>query len=178
MGISTGTGDAGETSLMFGRRVSKQDSRVAACGDIDELNAALGLVRIALDDPLWEKRIGGIQESLVLLMGEVAVLPEDRDRYTEAGHRFLGEKEREAIVAQIAEWEKSGNIGFSGWAYPGKSGHAGAAAFDFARTVCRRCERALASLGNEDFPNDEGRVYMNRLSDYLWLAARLVERRD
>jgi cob(I)alamin adenosyltransferase len=78
MSIATKTGDAGTTALMFGRRVSKADPRVIAYGTIDELNAALGMVRATVQHPLVSDAIFAIQKDLVILMGELAVAEEDR----------------------------------------------------------------------------------------------------
>src|SRR4051794_19499878 len=81
MSIATKTGDDGTTALMYGRRVSKTDARVAAYGTVDELNAALGFVRATAGDPFVTDAVLAIQKELVIVMGELAVAPEDRERY-------------------------------------------------------------------------------------------------
>src|SRR5689334_13677710 len=77
MSIATKTGDDGTTALMYGRRVSKTDPRVAAYGTVDELNAALGMVRATVGEPFVTGAVLAIQKELVTLMGELAVAPED-----------------------------------------------------------------------------------------------------
>ena len=77
MSIATKTGDAGETSLMYGRRVPKTDPRVDAYGCVDELNAALGFARVTAGDWLHRGAILAVQKELILVMGELATAPED-----------------------------------------------------------------------------------------------------
>ncbi|HZJ16194.1 MAG TPA: ATP:cob(I)alamin adenosyltransferase, partial [Chthoniobacteraceae bacterium] len=89
MSISTETGDDGTTALMFGRRVPKTDLRVAAYGSCDELNTALGMVRAFTEYAEIRDAILAIQEQLVILMGELAVAGEDRERYREKGFKFV-----------------------------------------------------------------------------------------
>src|SRR5205809_3320770 len=85
MSIVTKTGDEGETSLMYGRRVSKADLRVEAYGCIDELTAALGLARPGSPDKLISDEILAAQKDLIVVMGELATAPSDRDRYVKDG---------------------------------------------------------------------------------------------
>src|SRR5437868_3063613 len=75
MSIATKTGDKGETSLMYGRRVSKTDHRVDAYGCVDELNSALGLARAATDGPFIKDEILRAQKELITVMGELATAP-------------------------------------------------------------------------------------------------------
>src|ERR1051325_1105348 len=84
MSIVTKTGDHGETSLMYGRRVSKNDPRVDACGCVDELMAALGLARATSADKFVAEQIFAAQKDLIVLMGELATAPQDRQRYGKA----------------------------------------------------------------------------------------------
>ena len=81
MSIVTKTGDSGETALMYGIRVSKTDPRVEAYGTVDELNAALGLVRATADERIVHELVLSIQKELIVLMGELAVTEGDRERY-------------------------------------------------------------------------------------------------
>ncbi len=83
MSIATKTGDAGETSLMYGRRVPKTDARVDAYGCVDELNAALGVARATAHDPFLTEQILAAQKELVTVMGELATGAEDLERYVE-----------------------------------------------------------------------------------------------
>ena len=174
MSIATQTGDDGTTGLMYGRRVPKTHPRIAANGAVDELNAALGMARATVADLRIAEPILIIQRELVLLMGELAVLPEDRERYTAGGFHFLGKEHVEALTARIHDLEKNHPISYQGWATPG--GSPGSATLDVARTVCRRAERHIAALA-ETLPslNAELLRYLNRLSDLCWLWARWLE---
>lgn len=173
MSIATRTGDQGTTGLMYGRRVSKSDARVEAGGAIDELNAALGLARACAGEEPRFAQLRDLQKDLVVLMGELATLNEDRARYAKDGYVFVTPDLTSKLDRSIKQLE-SRQMKFEGWATPGAN-HL-AAALDFARTVCRRAERrvcALQPLGQ--LSNPEMLVYLNRLSDLLWLLARQAE---
>ena len=166
--ISTMRGDSGETSLAGGVRVSKASARVETYGTIDELNASLGLARSLCEDAEIAAFTKGIQQDLFTIGSSLATPPESAkpqiqiesalvDRLTAEVHRI------EAIDGLLADWSISGE-------------HRAAAAFDVARTVCRRAERALVRL------HEAGAVvqpsllaYVNRLSDLLWLFGRKLE---
>jgi cob(I)alamin adenosyltransferase len=175
MSIVTKTGDHGATSLMYGRRVSKCDARVEAYGCVDELNAALGLARATAEHSYVRDNLLLIQKDLVLLMGELATALEDLPRYVQDGHVLVtpaATVKLDALVAQI----EGEHISFKGWATPGATAHT--AALDLARTVCRRAERRACALREAgQLPNAEILIYLNRLSDLLWLFARWVETR-
>jgi cob(I)alamin adenosyltransferase len=177
MSIATKTGDDGMTGLMYGRRVSKTDARIAANGAVDELNAALGMVRAFVEDESVSAAVLAIQKELVLLMGELAVLPEDRERYAGGGFQFVGNAMVDRLTAQVDDLEKNHRIRYEGWATPGAT--KASAVVDVARTVCRRAERhviALRESGTE--VNGEIIHYLNRLSDLCWLWARWIETRS
>src|ERR1043166_4504610 len=89
MSIVTKTGDDGTTALMYGRRVPKFHPRVEAYGAVDELNAALGAARAAADQEFVRDHLLPIQKDLVILMGELAVAVEDRDRYVKDGYSLV-----------------------------------------------------------------------------------------
>lgn len=174
MSIATKTGDDGTTALMYGRRVPKTDARIAANGAVDELNAALGTVRAAVEDGRVTDAVLAIQRELVTLMGELAVLPEDRERYVAGGFQFVEAAMVERLTAIIDDLEKHHRISYRGWATPGAT--AGSAALDVARTVCRRAEREVVALAETGAAvNGEIIRYLNRLSDLCWLWARWVE---
>ena len=176
MSIATKTGDDGTTALMYGRRVPKTDVRIAANGAVDELNAALGVARAALADGFVTEKILAIQKELVVLMGELAVLPEDRERFAKSGFQFAGTAMVDRLTAHVDDLEKNHRISYEGWATPGAT--PASAALDLARTVCRRAERAVLALGESGAPvNAEIVRYLNRLSDLCWLWARWVETR-
>jgi len=175
MSIATKTGDAGETSLMYGRRVGKTNARVDAYGCVDELSAALGLARAAATGhPLLSEQILLAQKELIIVMGELATAPEDLDRYLKDGFHLTTSAMVDRLTASVDDLEKNKLRPFKGWAVPGTT--ADSAALDFARTVCRRAERRVAALttGAENF-NAEILRYLNRLSDLCWLLARYAE---
>ena len=175
MSIVTKTGDQGETSLMYGRRVSKSDPRVEAYGAVDELNAALGLARAASSDEFVSEQILAAQKDLIVLMGELATAHEDRDRYLKDGFKVTSAAMVDRLGAVIVDLEKDKSLYPKDWVIPG--GTATSAALDFARATCRRAERHIARFmaDDKDF-NPEILRYLNRLSDLLWVLARYAER--
>jgi cob(I)alamin adenosyltransferase len=173
MSIVTKTGDSGTTGLMYGRRVPKTHPRVEACGAIDELNAALGLARATATESFVRENLFWIQKSLVDLMGEVGVLAEDLPRYVKDGYPPVT-PELTAKLEKLVKEIETQNISFKGWATPGAT--KSSAALDMARTVCRRAERRVCDLQEAgELKNSEIIIYLNRLSDLLWLFARWVE---
>lgn len=174
--IATKTGDDGTTALMFGRRVSKTDLRVAAYGSCDEMNTALGMVRAFCQEPLVTDAVLCIQKQLVALMGELAVAHEDRPRYREQGYPSVTEAMVHELTARIDDLEQNHQIRYDGWATPGDTPTS--ACLDVARTTCRRAERAVCMCREQGFPVSDAVVqYLNRLSDLCWLWARWIETR-
>ena len=169
MSISTRRGDDGATELMFGRRVAKNHPRIIAGGAVDELNSALGLARAADSQNSVSEFIAAVQEDLVVLMGDIATLPEDLPRYKAAGFEVFCVERVQKLDARVASIEEK-EITFKGWVFPGASSDIFAAHLDHARTVCRRAEREVLML--QDELNGAIRIYLNRLSDVLWLLAR------
>ncbi len=175
MSIATKTGDAGETSLMYGRRVPKTDARVDAYGCVDELNAALGLVRVTATDPFVADHVLAIQKELILVMGELATAQEDLSRYRKDGYEVTTGAMVDRLTAVIDELEKDKLLHFKGWAIPGSTMLS--AALDIARTTCRRAERRVAVVASGGGPfNAEILRYLNRLSDLCWLLGRYAEK--
>ena len=173
MSIATKTGDEGETSLMYGRRVPKTDPRVDAYGCVDELNAALGLARVASNNSFLSEQIYAVQQELVTVMGELATAADDRDRYVKDGFQLTSAAMTDRLTGVVEDLEKNKLGKFKGWAVPGKTMEA--ATLDMARTTCRRAERRVAALMTEASFNREILRYLNRLSDLCWLLARYAE---
>jgi len=173
MSIVTKTGDSGTTGLMYGRRLAKNHPRVEACGAIDELNAALGLARATAEHDFVRENLLAIQKDLIVLMGELGVQPEDLKRYFGDGYLPVTPEMTAKLDALVKEVE-SQNVSFKGWATPGATKDS--ASLDVARTVCRRAERNVCALKfSGELRNLEIIIYLNRLSDLLWLFARWVE---
>jgi len=173
MSIVTKRGDRGKTALMYNRQISKCHPRVEAYGAVDELNAALGLARAAAADDHLRERLTSLQKDLVLLMGELATAMEDLPRYVKDGHLLV----TPVLTATLEEWIKeleAANVPAKGWATPGAN--TASASLDLARTICRRAERRVCALQEAgQLDNPEIVIYLNRLSDLLWLLARWVE---
>jgi len=173
MSIVTKTGDQGQTSLMYNRRVSKCNPRVEAYGVVDELNAAIGLARAVIDQSFVRDNISSIQKDLVVLMGELATAVEDLPRYVKDGFSLVT-PEMTAKLEVVVKTIEAHQISFRGWATPGAS--LPSAALDVARTVCRRAERRVCALHESRQLENAGIIiYLNRLSDLLWLLARWAE---
>lgn len=173
MSIATRTGDNGTTALMYKRRVSKTHPRVEANGAIDELNASLGLARASATDEWVRAELFTTQKQLVDIMGEIATAPEDLERYAKDGFVLITPA-MTARLDELVQKLEAQKISFKGWATPGATPVA--AALDLARTACRRAERRVCAVRESgDSVNAEIVVYLNRLSDVLWLLARWVE---
>jgi len=174
MSIVTKTGDRGETSLRYGRRVSKTDPHVDAYGCIDELTAALGLARSTCSEKFVSEQIFAVQKELIVVMGELATTPQDRERYLKDGFHVTTAAMVNRITAVIVDLEKDRSLYPKDWVIPG--GTAVSAALDFARTTCRRAERHVAAqVADEQRFNRDILRYLNRLSDLCWTLARYAE---
>lgn len=166
MSIATQTGDTGQTSLIGGRRISKGDLRVEAYGTVDELIAAIALARAGTPHDEASTIAKSIQRDLFAVAESLA---SDQDPLKEIGAPRVQE-----ITDHIHRIEQLDGI-LVDWAIPGD--HLGAAAFDVARTVCRRAERVAVRLcdsGESIHPSVI--IYLNRLADLLWLLSRVIER--
>ena len=173
MSITTKRGDDGHTDLMFGRRVPKNFPRVEAYGTVDELNSALGVARHSGLSESVVQLIGEVQKALIPMMGTLATLEEDMPRYREKGYEEVDAQKVAWVEALSKKFEEEGEIRFRGWAIPGQEGSLGAAQLDMARAICRRAERRLADLRQEgSLGNECLALFLNRLSDLLWVLAR------
>ena len=170
MTIYTKTGDTGQTGLLSGRRVDKDDLRVAAYGELDELNAALGVARAQGLDPSIAVSVARVQEELFSLGSQLAAAEKaDHPAIPRVRADWTGALERE-IDAADAELP-----GLHSFIIPG--GAAGPAWLHLARTVCRRAERALVTLARREPLDPVLAAYVNRLSDWLFTMARLANHR-
>jgi cob(I)alamin adenosyltransferase len=164
MSIATKTGDGGETALADGRRVSKGHPRVEAYGVVDELIAQMAVARALCRHDEAAALAKSIQRDLFSVAEALA--------HDEA--RSIDLARIDALTGHVARIEAQDGI-LIDWAIPGE--HAGAAAFDVARTVCRRAERVTVRLRDDGASVDATVItYLNRLADLLWLLGRLVER--
>jgi cob(I)alamin adenosyltransferase len=172
MSIITQRGDDGMTDLMFGRRISKTSSRFTALGSIDELNAAIGLSRAADAEGKHTEILDRLQNLLFGLMGQLACLPEDQEKYLEKGYSAVKSEDLEWLT-QTAKGIEDVGVKFTHWAVPGAEGSMARAHLDHARTVSRRAERDVLLLHKDGGQVPEVvRVFLNRISDLMWILAR------
>ena len=170
MKIYTRTGDAGDTALFGGGRVSKDHHRVSAYGTVDELNAAVGVAVVSVADTEIRERLSRIQHDLFALGAVLATVPPEDERPRPKGLPSLPVER----VAEMESWMDSADGELSplrAFILPG--GSAGAATLHLARTVCRRAERAVVHLATLEQVDEGIVVYLNRLSDLLFTFARL-----
>jgi cob(I)alamin adenosyltransferase len=168
MSIATKRGDGGQTGLAGGIRVSKADLRVESYGTVDELNTFLGFARSICQNAEIKEWTETIQRTLFRLGSALAtppeskktppvISPEDVAMLTDLVHKI------EAIEGLLSDWSLPG-------------AHPESAAFEVARTVCRRAERnAVRFVENGGTIKPEIIAYLNRLSDVIWLFGRLIE---
>ena len=158
---------------MYNRRVSKTHPRIEACGAVDELNSAIGVARAAASAEFVTVKLLAIQKELVMLMGELATAREDAERYLKDGYGVITPEMASTLENWIREIEAQ-KISFKGWATPGAT--PAAAALDLARSISRRAERRVQELlESGDIEKRLLQVYLNRVSDLLWLLARWTE---
>jgi cob(I)alamin adenosyltransferase len=166
--IATTRGDRGLTGLAGGLRVSKASLRVESYGVIDELNSALGLARATCADADLKQRTKHIQRDLFRVSATLATAPECRLGAGPVTEAMVGE-----LTRQVHELESAEGL-LADWSVPGEE--VAAAAYDLARTICRRAERAIVRLKDSGEEVESAVLaYVNRLSDLLWLYARKVE---
>lgn len=168
MRIYTRTGDKGTTSLVYGSRVAKDDPRVEAYGTCDEINSMIGLALSCLNNESWSDKeafyesIHRVQTVLFHVGSELAT-PRDKEVSWKMKQTYIDELEE-----QIDTWEAVLKP-LNNFILP--SGHQASSAFHVARTVARRAERLTVSIEDVD---PLATAYVNRLSDYLFVAARYV----
>ena len=168
MSIATTRGDGGQTGLAGGIRVSKADLRVEAYGSVDELNTVLGFARSICTNKDIHDWTEGIQRTLFRLGSALATPPESKKVPP-----IISSEDVDDLTKLVHQIEATEGI-LADWSIPGA--HTESAAYEMARTVCRRAERnavRLAASGVEFKP--EILSYLNRLSDVIWLFGRLIE---
>src|SRR5947208_7819125 len=164
MSIVTKTGDKGETSLMYGRRVPKSDPRVDAYGCVDELTAALGLARSISIEKFLSEEILAAQKDLIVVMCELATTPQDRERYVKDGFHRTTAAMVDRITAVIVDLEKDKSLYPKDWVIPG--GTSFSAALDFAGVTGRRTEFHIAACrGNYNYFKPAILLSVNLISD-------------
>jgi cob(I)alamin adenosyltransferase len=158
--IYTRTGDAGDTGLADGSRISKQSARVQAMGDVDELNSVLGLLVCKLHAPAHAQLVQSLQNELFNLGAELST-----------NHKFI-KADNTRLLEQRLDEMNTALSPLKEFILPG--GDEAAAVCHIARTVCRRAERSLVALGEE--VDSDVLAYINRLSDLLFVLARDINR--
>jgi len=161
--ITTRTGDAGETGLGDGTRVSKASARIAALGEVDELNSALGVLLAEELPGEVRDALVGVQHDLFDLGGEVSI----------PGHTIVAAAQVERLERLVETFNRE-LPPLKEFILPG--GTRAAALAHLARTVCRRAERALVALARAEQVADAPRIYLNRLSDLLFVLGRCLNR--
>lgn len=171
--IYTRTGDAGQTGLVDGSRVSKADARMQAIGDVDEANSAIGVALLGVEDAELRAMLSRIQNELFDLGADIATPGED---FTP------GETTLRIVQAQIDRLEREIDSmndrlePLRSFILPGAA--AGSAQLHVARAVARRAERSAVSTAAQMSVNPLALTYLNRLSDHLFVAARLAALAD
>lgn len=163
--IATRTGDDGTTGLGDGRRVAKDDARIAAIGEVDELNSTIGVLLAETLPERVRERLIAVQHDLFDLGGELCI----------PGHTMIGDTQIARLDAWLAEFNAE-LPPLKEFILPG--GTRAAALAHVSRTVCRRAERAIVALGRAETINAAPRQYVNRLSDLLFVLARVLNRAE
>ena len=167
--VYTKTGDSGETSLVDGSRVSKSSKRVDAYGDVDELNSIIGISLQYINDSEITDVLRTIQNDLFILGGDLATpnsfeieIPRIKQEMIMKLEKLIDSYNSE--VGDLKEFILPAGKGASPYIH-------------LARTVCRRAERKVVDLSNEEKINESAIIFLNRLSDLLFVLARLVNKR-
>ena len=166
--VYTKTGDGGETSLVGGKRVSKASPRVDAYGDVDELNSIIGVARAHLSDPEVDDALGLLQNDLFTVGADLASPLDIEVPRVKGSFVKTLEEMSDAFLSELEPLKE--------FILPG--GSRAGATLHLARTVARRAERRIVALAEVEEINPEVIVYVNRLSDLLFILARVVNRRE
>lgn len=163
--IYTRTGDSGDTGLGDGSRIAKDSLRVQAMGDIDELNSCLGLLLAELPPPPVAAALQNLQHALFDLGGEICI----------PGRTVISEAHA-ARLEQLMDGFNADLPPLKEFILPG--GTRAAALAHLSRTVCRRAERSLIALSRSEAVNPASRIFLNRVSDLLFIISRKLNRVD
>lgn len=166
--IYTRTGDTGDTGLFGGGRVAKSHPRVDAYGDVDELNAVIGTAIVVVTEPNLRESLRSLQPDLFAIGAHLATVPRTGHTAPVLPPLPVGR------IAQMEAWIDTGEDALPplrSFIMPG--GSAGGAALHVARTVCRRAERRVVELAADETVDSDIVVYLNRLSDVLFVWARV-----
>jgi cob(I)alamin adenosyltransferase len=166
--VYTKSGDAGETSLVDGSRVSKADPRVAAYGDVDELNSLLGIARTGLTDLQLNEALGRIQNELFIVGADLASPLEIKVPRIVEDHITEMERLIDLLLEELEPLRE--------FILP--SGTQLGATLHLARAVSRRAERSVVLLAAQSAINKHALIYLNRLSDLLFVMARVANKRS
>jgi len=172
--IYTKTGDKGTTGLFGGGRVSKHHPRVAAYGEVDELNSTIGWARAVPPTDAWDDALDRIQRDLFSIGGQLASPAPEKVEAALA--KAALDPARVAELERLIDEADAELPPLTAFVLPG--GSPKAAALHVARTVCRRAERAVVALEETERVPDGFVEYLNRLSDLLFMLARLANHRD
>ncbi len=171
MSVTTGRGDSGWTDLLFGGRARKDDLRIHAVGTLDELNSLLGLAKASIRDKKTRQTIHSIQRDIFIVSSELITLPRNLRRL----ELRVDDSYVKRLEASTAALERKVKLTECCFLIPGES--ATSALLDVCRTVARRAERLVVALRRaKAVPNRSVPVYLNRLSDLLYMMARTEER--
>jgi ATP:cob(I)alamin adenosyltransferase len=173
MSITTKTGDSGKTSLFFGERVFKDNLRVQACGALDELCSFMGLAKSSIGSKSVKKIIEDIQRDLFIIGAETATSPKHFHKLEKRiNGNFVSKLEK-----LIRHWESKKKFRACCFYLPGENPVS--ALFDISRTIARRAERMAVGLKRKKvLKNPDIVIYLNRLSDLLYLFARAYEKKS
>jgi cob(I)alamin adenosyltransferase len=171
--IYTRTGDSGETGLFGGGRVPKCHPRVAAYGDVDELNSVLGMVRATAPTEFFDELLESIQRDLFAIGGHLAT--PDPERVRKALEKAELSPERVTAFERVMDMADGELTPLKAFILPG--GTPKAAVLHLARTVCRRAERNIVELALSEAVPELFVGYINRLSDLLFTLARVANAR-
>lgn len=171
MKIYTKTGDMGETTLFGGRRVSKANARIESYGLVDQLNAQLGIVMLHVDDPELSTLIQRVQSQLFDLGADLATPVDVESDYIVR----VSSTQVEQLEQEIDQMETE-LAPLKTFILPG--GTPAAAHLHMARTICRQAERATVHLSSIEPINEYALILLNRLSDWLFVMARLANHRN